>query len=550
VTLIPLFLALPLLALGRQEGAIPVTDPLVLSKCASCHPVDEHGNMQRLSWERATPEGWEEVLKRMLRTDLVALTPTEAREVIKYLSASHGLAPEETKPVMYYVERRINAETGLANDNLLDACGKCHAVARALSWRRSLADWKLFVDEHSERYKLKPNAEVIAFLCQAAPLRTPEWAAWSARKHWPEISGRWLVTAHVAGRGTLYGEMNVQPGKAEGEFTTRVTLRSVNDGSAIVRAGHVVVYGGHEWRGRSKGAESPGSIANDMANDMPNDMPDDLANEAREALWISPDGSKAQGRWFWGQYQEFGFDVTMQRASTRPVLLATDVPSMKIGSEANHIRLIGENFPARVKPADLSLGPGVSVRRIASSTASEIVAEVDVATDAVCGKRDVAFQSVTLPGALAIYDRVDYVKVTPDSAMAAFGGGSSTRGFQQFEAIGYQRGADGRLHTADDMELGPVDVTWSMEVFYEVDGSKRDLVGRVSSTGFFTPAAESAGANYDVWVIATARNEKNKEGKPLVGKSYLVVTVPSYTFNGRKYVRDLDRWIEEGSGTR
>ena len=75
-------------------------------------------------------------------------------------------------------------------------------------------------------------------------------------------------------------------------------------------------------------------------------------------------------------------------------------------------------------------------------------------------------------------------------------------------------------------------------------------MGQVSATGFFTPAADSPKANYDIWVVATAKNEKDKNGKPLVGKGYVVVTVPTYTFNGRKYVRDLDRWIEEGSATR
>jgi quinohemoprotein amine dehydrogenase len=223
---------------------------------------------------------------------------------------------------------------------------------------------------------------------------------------------------------------------------------------------------------------------------------------------------------------------------------------MKIGSKANRIRLLGDHFPADVKASDVLVGSGVTVNRILSSTASEIVAEISVASDAMPGKRDIAFRSSVLPGALAIYDRVDYLKVTPESSMAAFGGEGHPRGFQQFEAIGYQRGADGRAHTPDDIELGPVAATWSMEVFYEVDGNKRDLVGKVSPTGFFTPAAVSPSANYDIWVIATAKNEKNKVGKPLVGKGYVVVTVPTYTFNGRKYVRDLDRWIEEGSATR
>jgi quinohemoprotein amine dehydrogenase len=532
-----LLLALPLLVQGQSEG-IPVTDQLVLAKCAVCHPVDEHGNMQRISWERATPEGWEEALKRMIRANRVNLTPPEARAIVKYLSASHGLAPEESKLVMYYVERRIHDETAMANQDLLDACAKCHALGRALSWRRSTAEWKEFAEAHLARYKLPLKEETLAFLSKTAPLHSPEWDAWSARTQAPELTGRWLVTAHVPGRGLFYGDMDVQPGGAEGEFLTRVSLQSVTDGLTIVRTGHNVVYAGHEWRGRSKGSAPPSAA------------PDDLASEARETMWISPDGSRAEGRWFWGQYQEFGFDVKMQRASSGAALLTVDLPSLKIGTKANRIRLLGDQFPAHVKPGDLSVGPGVTVRRIVSSTVTEIVAEIDVAADTRPGRRDVAFKSSVLPGALAIYDRVDYLKVTPESSMAAFGGEGYPRGFQQFEAIGYQRGADGKPHTADDMELGPVDATWSMEVFYEVDDSKRDLVGKVSSTGFFTPAAQSPDTNYDIWVIATAGNEKNKDGKPLVGKGYVVVTVPTYTFNGRKYVRDLDRWIEDGSATR
>jgi quinohemoprotein amine dehydrogenase len=105
-------------------------------------------------------------------------------------------------------------------------------------------------------------------------------------------------------------------------------------------------------------------------------------------------------------------------------------------------------------------------------------------------------------------------------------------------------------HTADDLELGPVPATWSMEVFYELDPTKHDRVGTVSPTGFFTPAAANPGSNYDVWIIATAKKETRQDGTPLVGKGYLVVTVPTYTFEGRTFVRELGRWIEEGSSAR
>ena len=346
------------------------------------------------------------------------------------------------------------------------------------------------------------------------------------------------MTAHVQGRGSFYGEMDVESAGSGDEFLTRVRLHSVNDGGVVVRTGRSVVYAGTAWRGRSRGISAASAA------------PDDLSTEAREAMWVAPDGSRVEGRWFWGQYDELGFDVTLQRAPSDAALLLVDPPSIKAGSKAVRIRLIGDRFPAQVTPADVAAGPGVTVRRIISSGPGEIVAEVDVAASAVSGKRNVSFRTFTVERAVAIYDRVDYVKVTPESSLATFASEAYSRGVQQFEAIGYHRGADGKPHTADDLELGPVQVAWSMEVFYETDSSKQDRVGTISPTGFFMPAAANPGTNFDVWVIATAKTENGQDGKPLVGKGYLVVTVPTYTFEGRTYVRELGRWVETESSAR
>ena len=129
------------------------------------------------------------------------------------------------------------------------------------------------------------------------------------------------------------------------------------------------------------------------------------------------------------------------------------------------------------------------------------------------------------------------LKVLPEASLAHLGSDVHPKGFQQFEAVAYQRGADDKPHTADDVELGPVDVTWSMEEYLSVYGDDdKDFVGTLSPAGLFTPALDGPNPkrkfgrnNYgDVWVVATARNEKDKENKPLAGRSYLVVTVPTY----------------------
>src|SRR5581483_10742764 len=452
-------------------------------------------------------------LKKMTAEERVALSPSEARSIVRYLAASHGLAPEEARSVMYYPEHRIHDENEIADRALVETCTKCHAAARPLSWRRSLEDWKQLAERHVARYKMKPNSEAIAALGRLAPLHTPEWDAWSSRSVALNLTGRWLVSARLPGHGRYIGEMNVKPGAAPDEFTSHATLRSIADGSVLERVGQGLVFAGDAWRGRSRGINPSGT-------------PDDPSNEAREAMWISPDQARMEGRWFWGQYQEFGFDVTLRRPSSEPALLAIDRSSLKTGSQGNRVRLIGDNFPAQVTPADLNFGPDIAVRRAIFQNSGEIVADVDVAADAKPHRTDVVFRGSVLPRALAIYDQIDYLRVTPESSLAAFGSPKYARGFQQFEAIAYQRGADGKPHTSDDLELGPVDAAWSIEIFYSVDTSRDDAVGTGASGGLFTLAVTGPGGNYDVWVIATSSGEKNRTGGPLIGKGYLVVTIP------------------------
>jgi quinohemoprotein amine dehydrogenase len=213
----------PLLAQGQTDAGIPVTDPLVLAKCVTCHAADENKNLQQISWARATPEGWQESLKRMIGEHDVSLTPPEARAIVRYLSTRHGLAPEEAKPVMYYAERRVRDEAGLLNADLVEACAKCHDAARALSWRRTAEGWKQFAEAHAGRYRFKPEPDVIAALAKAAAFDSGEWASWKSRAQAPDPTGRWLITAHVGGRGRFHGEMNVE---AAGDgFLTRTRHR-------------------------------------------------------------------------------------------------------------------------------------------------------------------------------------------------------------------------------------------------------------------------------------------------------------------------------------
>jgi quinohemoprotein amine dehydrogenase len=561
--------ALPILVMaqgGRGRGAgaaapkpvveegIPVTDPLIIAKCSGCHKKDDKGNLTRISWERTTPEGWQEAIKRMVRLNGLELKPEEARAIVKSLSTTHGLAPEEAKPVMYFVEHRIKDEE-FPNETVREACAACHPIARARSWHRSKEEWDLLVNMHKGYFTVSeqsfrgrggfggpppaptPGApavdsrpasdQAVDYLAKSYPLNTPEWAAWRARMRAPKLSGRWLITGYQAGRGRVMGEMVVEPGASDDEFTTNVKLTYLKDGSTVTRSGRSMVYTGYSWRGRSttKNASEPSPAA---AGGVP--------AELRETMWIAPDQNEMEGRWFWGAYEEFGYDVTLHRANDGVSVAGTDVSMIKAGASAQRVKIYGDNFP-KLTPAEVDFGTGVTVKRIVEQTAQQATVELDVDAKALVGKRDVAVRRTVAPNAIAVFDKIDYIKVSPDTALSRLGGEKFPKGYQQFEAVAYNRGPDGKLNTPDDVELGPVEAEWSLDEFYAVFGDDdKEFVGKMSATGFFTPASEGPNPkrkfsrnNYgDVWAVATYKGAQDKDGKPLTARSYLVVAIPLY----------------------
>lgn len=538
----------------KPTPGIPVTDPLVVAKCSGCHRKDDKGNLSRISWERTTPEGWEEVVKRMVRLNGLALAPDEARLIIKSLSTSNGLAPEEAKPVSYMSEHRI-VDEAIPNETLHTTCASCHPFGRVASFRRAPEEWKLVVDLHVALYPVsdmtafhrrrgpnppagadtnaappappppQPVDQAVEYLTKTYPLQTPEWASWRARSRPPKLAGRWLLSAHITSKGAYWGEVSIIPASSTDEFTTNIKMEPVGGGPVLQRSGKVVVFNGYAWRGRSTGA---------AAGNGPGNIP----AEMRESMMISPDQTSAEGRWFWGDYDEFGVDVKLWPASGAPTIIGLDRASLKTGSQAQRVRILGDSLPAQLTAADVDFGSGVSVRRMVSHSAREVVAEVDVAANAISGKRDVSVNRAVLPNAIAVYDRIDSIKVVPGTSIARLGGGSQRpKGYQQFEVMAYNRGADNKPDTADDVELGPIDVKWSIEEFYETFGDDdKEFVGTLSQSGLFTPALDGPNSqrkqmrnNYGtVWAVATATNEKDQNGQPLTGRSYLVVSPPLY----------------------
>jgi quinohemoprotein amine dehydrogenase len=557
---------------SAQEG-IRIDDPLAIRKCGGCHQRDANtGMMTRLSYIRTSPEVWDQAIKRMVRLNGLTVTPDEARSLLRFFSSNNGLAPEEMKPAFWEPEHRTWGYQGdyVPNPVLQKTCNTCHSIGRVLAQRRTKSDYEKLVAMHigmfpsaqnalrPSRSKPTPVAEAparintapnggpaleqprgaaagdakqpadlaIDWLAANQPLITPEWVSWKAAMRAPKLAGTWLVSAYQPGKGKVYGTMKIVA-TTDDTFTTTTELTYAS-GATVKMTGKSLVYTGYNWRGRS----TSGTAATPLVSSA-------TPVEFREAMMMSRDGNTLEGRWFWSTYGELGMDVILTRTGAAPVLAGTDVSALQSPS-TQQVKIFGANLATALKPSDVDFGPGVTVKRVVSSTPTMATVEVEVAKGLPVGMRDISVGSATSVEALAVYDQIGYIEITPDANISRLGGIRYPKEYAQFDVTAWAAGPDGKMQTDDDVDLGPVTAGWSLEEFLttpEDDDIK--FVGKVDDTGLFTPAVEGINperkkqdVNFpvnnfgDVWVAATYRTPAGKEYK---ARSYLVVTVPNYS---------------------
>lgn len=517
------------------EG-IPVTSAEVRQACGACHPSDAQGRMSRISYRRATPENWELTIKRMLALNNAPVTTEQARVVLKYLADNHGLAPEEARPIMFDAERRVQGMqfTYAADTQTHNLCNACHSMGRVLSERRTPEEWKLLISMHRGVYPgidggsgsfrrgagapgtKAPMDLATDHLSKAFPLMSTEWSAWSAARAPMRLAGKWALSGHQTGLGPVFGEVTIeaQPGAADG-FITKTTFTYARTGQTVTRTGRGIVYAGFQWRGRA--TEAAGE-----------------ADAWREVAMVSRDQNEISGRWFTGFYADMGLDVTLRRVVPGVLVTGTDVASLKTGATGQTVRVYGANLPAKLLPADIVLGTGVTVTRVVSSTPTMLTVTVDVAGDARVGPRDVLVAGALRPSAIVVYDKVDGVQVLPRAGMARVGGIVQPKMLQQFEAVAFHNGPDGKAGTPDDLSLGLVDAKWSIEE-YNATFVEDDVkyVGTLSASGLFTPNVDGTNPERsgnrnnigDVWVVA---DFTPAGGTPVRGRAHLLVAPPLY----------------------
>jgi quinohemoprotein amine dehydrogenase len=144
---------------------------------------------------------------------------------------------------------------------------------------------------------------------------------------------------------------------------------------------------------------------------------------------------------------------------------------------------------------------------------------------------------VSLAGAIQVHDGVDRLEVTPRAGMARIGGAAFPKGHQAYDAIGWDDGPDGEPNTEDDLSLGRVPVSWSMEEYTATfDDDDIQYVGALGPDGIFTPAIDGPNSSRegnrnnigDVWVVATYAGSDAAPAGDLRARAHLIVTVPLY----------------------
>lgn len=520
----------PLHRTVADDDGFPIRNQKVIDRCSRCHEVDDEGRMSRVSYLRKSPEGWQLSIRRMVALHGARLNQEDAREIATYLANEQGLAPEEMRPGLFEVERRMDDQDYEGDSDVEFTCIQCHSMGRVITQRRTKDEWGLllathrglypFVDFQAFRYPgpaskeddpRHPMDRAADHLSEVFPLETPEWSAWAATKRSPRLGGTWALSGYEPGKGPIYGTMTVNADPSNPDaFTTTATYVYAESGERVQRSGQSTVYTGYQWRGRS----NPGGDS-----------------ELREVMFVERDQTVMHGRWFRGDYDEIGPDVTLRRANGATV---TGVYPMALEQGRSvEVRIYGAGLSSATA-ADLDFGSGVTVQSVSGPRDGALGVNLTIATDADVGARDLYAFGSLLEGAIVVHDGVDRIEVTPATGLARTGGAAFPKGYQTFDAIGWNDGPDGESETEDDLKLGRVSASWQIEEYTAIyDDDDTDFVGTMGQDGVFIPAVDGPNPNRsgnrnnigDVWVVGTHRTPAGDE---LSARAHLVVTVPLY----------------------
>ncbi|NSL51410.1 quinohemoprotein amine dehydrogenase subunit alpha [Calidifontibacillus erzurumensis] len=490
--------------------------------CLTCHAVDENGKIARISDIRKTPEGWEQTILRMQRTWGVELSSEEAARIVAELSEKNGLAPEETEKIMYWLtDTGSIVEAPMENELMQESCVQCHAGARVLAQYRTEDEWKKLKDFHigmnpSMVYQMRAidwigNADKIAdYLAKTNPMETEAWKNWKENGKKYDITGEWKIIGYSPSTGLYSGDATITA--KDDLYYEKRTLNLA--GKATNYEGNVRMFTGYSLRS---------SLGNEN-------------EKIRGVFNVQGDGEIITGQW--NRVNDMGiYAKETYYKKGQPQVLAVWPKSIKKGTEQT-ITVFGTDFPQNLKKENFQTTNGLEIVEVVKQNNDEVQLKVKAPANTDIPTGEISFVDQKGAASINFYQKVDYVKVTPEYGLArlAYDGRKQS---VQFEAIAYANGKDGKANTEDDIELGPVNAKWKLQEYKLMGIEDEDVkyVGSINeNTGLFIPS--DGGPNIkrewntnnagNVTVVATYVDPHS--GEKLVGETFLLVTIPDFVY--------------------
>lgn len=476
------------LALSLAVSAIPLlahadssadAKALLNAKCGVCHLPVEHAGLNRIDQSRRTPEGWDMTIGRMVAAHGVRLTADERLTLVKYLADTNGLAPEESAGRRYLLERDFTQVETPDDKHVAETCARCHSYGRIALQRRTQEDWRKLASFHVGQFPTIEiqqggrdrnwwdiaSQEMPKALGSRYAFESDAWSNW--RKHEKVApTGNWRVTGHRPGWGFYEGTATVSAAGTD-QYSISMQMDYAN-GKRESAEGKAILFTGYEWRATVKQG----------------------GQEIQQVFALSADGQRLKGRWFEPGVDSIGGTLQAVRVNDQPQLAAVQPTYLKAGT-SQKLTLYGTQLSG-----DVALGDGITTKVLERSP-TKVVVEATASGAANVGVRKVSVGSASLDTGLAVYEVVDFIAIEPGQAMARVGAnnGSMPKVPVQFEAVAYTFGPDGKPGTDDDIRLGYMPASWSVDNGTPYATSMDDLkfAGKLDANGLFTPG--DAGPN-------------------------------------------------------
>ncbi len=205
---------------------------MVRQKCSACHKPDTNGRLEVIEETRKSTEEWKVVVDRMIRLNSAPLADEDFYPVIKELSQSLCLTPEESGEIAYLNSDENSQYREIPKNDLetriYTACVRCHTYGKIASHKMTKDQWKENRNLHLGYYPtvipqmremdwFKESEALIDPLTKLFPFDTDAYKQWLENRKDQDLAGSWNVAGYQPGMGYYHGVYTIEPNMAKGE---------------------------------------------------------------------------------------------------------------------------------------------------------------------------------------------------------------------------------------------------------------------------------------------------------------------------------------------